>query len=968
MIAAAVALSILLISVADRCGAVEYRFPEDANIVDVKRDFGAKGDGKTDDTKAVWKAMAAALKKGRQRQMVFLPKGTYLISAPLKARIVDGPEDDKIWCNGWRCGLFFVGESRTETIIKLKDNAPGFGDPKKPRAMIITGSTGHGGKHGMRKGGWGNEAFQNTLMNFTVDTGKGNPGAIGVDFLASNRGCMEEVTVRSGAPDKSGVCGVDLIRAWPGPGLVKNVLVEGFDYGMRQRSMDCSMTYEHMTFTGQRVCVIKGIGQPFMSLRGIISRNAVPVFDVVGRNAIINILDSKFTYTGNGTPPPAIRSDGHLVVKGIQVEGYPVVVATPKGKKGPGKDVVKVDGGKGTVKLHSSRGTTRLHPGPKDVPDLPVKETPLFHHSDFSKWANPKKFALGSRTAGIQEAIDSGAEIVYLPNGRYDITDTIVLRGKLRKIIGCEGDIFARKGMGAAMRFDGVESGMVILEHLSGQCTVVHNCDQTLVMRKSDLRYRNSIRGTGDVFLEDGMFKARVLYPQNFWARQYNSEYGKHPQFTNRCGKAWILGLKTEGIPPAIHNLGGITECYALYAMTGNGRHPGSFVVNEEGWLATSLREGGQGTHPIRFKDTWDGQSKQVRGPREYCLTVLGQRFDPAANRPGKPGTAKAEARDSAGIELSWGKATSKKVPLAYYRIVRNGKPIAGVSAEASNYTDTEVTEQTSYTYEIQAVNLRNGTSEAVTAKVSTPADSKGPNILKTALWPTNASCLILDLDEPLDPSAAENAKSYALTPSVAVTKAKLNHSGDRVILMLAEPLRDSQAYTLVCTGLKDRSKAGNAVANPTQKFTAWEVGNGLKGEFWNAKRSFEGKPVLTRIDTRIGWWWGNGSPDKKVNVDDFTCRWTGQLRPKKNGPYIFYLRAHTGKRLYLDGKLVIDRWAKGSEESNSKPIELEGGKRYKVVIETCHDKGGAGVRFFWKPPGAKRRSFVDKHYLFSKP
>lgn len=963
-----VLLGALVLGLCHAAMAVEYRFPDDANIINVKRDFGAKGDGVTDDSDAIWNSMAAALKKQRQRQMVYLPKGTYLISEPLKARIVKGPEDNTIWCNGWRSGLFFVGESRTGTVIKLKDNCPGFTDPNKPQAMIITGSTGHGGKHGMRKGGWGNEAFQNTLMNFTVDTGKGNAGAIGVDFLASNRGCMEEVTVRSG--DGAGVSGIDsTMRAWPGPALVKSCRVEGFDYGLRQKSMDCSMTYEHLTFVGQRKAVVKGVQQPFMSLRGIMTEGSVPPVEIEGKNAIVNILDSTFTYTGEGKAPPAITSECKLVMKGVTVKGYPVVVAQSSGKT----SLKAPDGAAGTISFYTAQDPLRLIPGPNDVPDLPVKETPTWHESDFSKWAKPQTFALGSRTDGIQEAIDSGAEVVYLPHGRYHVKEPVIIRGKVRKIFGCEADIGTPKGMDDLFRFDGVESGQVIIEHIGGGRDVVHNCDQTLVIRKCDLGYRNTILGTGDVFLEDGMFKrSQVLFPQNFWSRQYNSEYGKRPELTVRLANAWILGMKVEGDPQALYNVGGITECYALYSMTGSPTKM-PYLENVEGWLAVSLREGGQKSHSIRFKDTWNGETKQKGGSREICLALAGQKFDRQDGAPEAPKALQAKATGGHEVELAWKAPAKGKFPLLYYVISRDGTVIDSVEAEETAYTDRHAKEQSKHAYDVKVVNVRGGMSPAASAQASTPADTQGPKIVNVSAWETDTSCIVIDTDEPLEPASATKAGAYSFDPPVTVKSARLNSAGDRVILSLAQPLSDGAKHTLTCTGLTDRSARHNAVTNPSQTLQVWKEGEGLKAEFWNQLKSTEGKPLVARIDSEINYWWGKGSPDKAINEDDFTCRWSGFIRPKHTGKHTFHLRVAGFKRLTLDGKVILDRWENaGGEESSSESVELQAGKRYPIVIETAHAKGGAGARFYWNQPGVKpgkhfniARDMVTADYLF---
>jgi len=73
------------------------------------------------------------------------------------------------------------GQSRQRTIIRLKDQAPGFGAGK-----VVLSYHKHKGTHA------------ETVKNLTIDTGKGNPGAIGIQYVAANMGRIRSLTIRSG--------------------------------------------------------------------------------------------------------------------------------------------------------------------------------------------------------------------------------------------------------------------------------------------------------------------------------------------------------------------------------------------------------------------------------------------------------------------------------------------------------------------------------------------------------------------------------------------------------------------------------------------------------------------------------------------------------------------------------------------------------------------------------------------------
>jgi beta-glucosidase len=125
---------------------------------------------------------------------------------------------------------------------------------------------------------------------------------------------------------------------------------------------------------------------------------------------------------------------------------------------------------------------------------------------------------------------------------------------------------------------------------------------------------------------------------------------------------------------------------------------------------------------------------------------------------------------------------------------------------------------------------------------------------------------------------------------------------------------------------------------------------HGARGEYF-ANKELKGKPAFTRIDSSINFNWGSGSPKAGFNSDNFSVRWTFDLKPEKTGNYIMDVLSDDGVRLYLNNKLVISDWTNHSTKTNSYKTFFEAGKRYSVKLEYYENLGGADVKFAWHSP-----------------
>lgn len=537
--------------------AAPAEFPA-GSVVDVGR-YGASGSDGNDDTEALRMAIRDNLFRNIK---LFLPRGVYLISDTLTWR-------DK--AGNWSSGLTLIGEGMDLTRIKLRDSCPGYGDSARPRAMVFTASI---ETHpGSSRDGEGNNAFRNSIRRLTLDIGRGNPGAVGVDFLGNNLGGIQDVAIVSG--DGSGVAGLSMRRAWPGPAFFRNLEIRGFDYGIWVGRQDLSLTFEHLSLEGQGKAGIRN-DDNVLSIRRLRSRNRVPALLSTTSVGMVVLVDCEL----GGAPPGeyVIRNEGSLFVRNLSTDGHGAWI---------------LDRGRRTllppVNEFTSHPACSLFVSPAASLGLPVEETPEYEDRDSLSWASVADFGANPNDGlddveGIRKALASAKTTVYFPPGEYHAGSTVAVRGRVRRIVAAGARIIpgtAFRNAGNPLALFRMESrdqvvledltvsrwldstpGLVAFEHASSGTWVLKG---VLVWDKDISAAYRARPGAGKLFLEDVSCQINALgwtfaRGQKVWARQFNVE-GFKTKIVNDGASLWILGLKTERASTAIDTRrGGMTE------------------------------------------------------------------------------------------------------------------------------------------------------------------------------------------------------------------------------------------------------------------------------------------------------------------------------------------------------------------------------------------------------------------------
>ncbi len=578
--------------------SAEIVFPNNPSVVDAKRDFGARGDGVTDDTLALQRAIDASCGSGGFTRALYIPNGTYRVSNTLVVPIAVGP--------------WIYGQSRDGVVIRLVDNAD-------PSVLSVLRT------HPRDSGGGSADWFMRNVRNLTVHTGN-NPNVDGIRFFANNTGILKNVRVTG-----NGNIGINAgFSDQSGPNIVQDVLVDGMRLGI-QMQWSWGGTISRATV---RNCRETGV---------YVSANAIGIEDLVVEDTpqplfvdypndwtwwggVVALVNARLT-SGAAVNGPAIFNRSVLYARNVTSSGYTKVIRsdTPSG-----------DVNAPSVREFTSHAPGGLFGSASSSLWLPVKQEPAeVWENDPSKWLWADDYGITAGdgtddTAGFQAAFDAaaaqGKTVVAIRGARNQDPNWYFINGEVRvkspvrlvtgvgwgRIIGTGRIVIDRNSAPTVFfrHIDAFGGTPVTLENRGAGTLVAESCGVSILGT-----------GTGDIFLTNCPANIELQNPrQSLWARQHNPEGASERGLNvNRGARLWALGIKSEGRGVRYRTeAGGATELFGMFnystSVVPNDPWP-MFTVEDSLFSVAGLREISFGsTYEIKVRERQRGVTREAVG------------------------------------------------------------------------------------------------------------------------------------------------------------------------------------------------------------------------------------------------------------------------------------------------------------------------------------------------------------------
>lgn len=485
--------------------------------------------------------------------IIYFPEGEYAINLPLIYRgdpwLRDNSNHENLY------GIRIYGQSRDKTILRLIDNAPAFQDKDHPVAVIA-----------FTKHTQNNSISLNGMQNLTINTGSGNPGAIGADFQGANLSFVRNLKVISG--DGDGYAGLRY-PIWPTQGYHCDITVEGFDYGIEVVGgmVANGPVFEYMSLRGQHKAGFRAQETITPIRKLLVEAPGGPAVELTTNKGHLVILDSRFEKGPAGYPAIQLPENCQSFhARNIELDG--------------GFDGICIRSGAMDLHFGNLEGgftagpVSTLFEGQKDAGlNLPVEESPVVPYDPPEMWVSVESMGATPGDASddsdaIQSALDAcdgitRTTVYFRSGGEFRVSKSLNVPAGVRRIVFMWGGRINTETLSddqAVFRIGESAAEPLILEdyfqHINGNqgYFIEHAATRPLICRnlRGSRDFSNYNHTSGNLsnmlFLENvgHMISEGCHFNNRCWARWINTETAQKYEFHNSGGVFWVMGFKCE--------------------------------------------------------------------------------------------------------------------------------------------------------------------------------------------------------------------------------------------------------------------------------------------------------------------------------------------------------------------------------------------------------------------------------------
>ena len=502
--------------------------PDDPRAVTVR----AIGDGRADDTAAIQQAIdsVAADRQSGGGGVVFLPSGRYRISRTVFLR----------------SGVRMFGVGATRPVLILADNTPGYasgigamlsftgedqyraGKPPVPPPTTVPASDAVFDAT--------STTFYSALANVDFEIGDGNAGAVAVRFRVAQHGFLRHIDFRLG----SGFAGI-----YQAGNEADNLRFFGGRYGIvtEKTSPAWQFTLIDSEFSGQRAAAIRE-HEVDLTLVNVAIRDT-PIGIEIDRGYSDSLWGKNVRFENVSQAGVVISSEQSVFTQigfdnaiGIDTPVFARFRESGRTIAGTGRQWRVADFSHGLTLAHMGEmGKTATDVTMTALASAPARSAPALPLlPPVSEWANAR--ALGAKgddetddTVALQRAVDTH-RVVYLPTGRYRITDTLKLRPD-SVLIALHPNRTQLYLPDNAPRFAGVGDARAMVESAKGGGAIVYGLGlyaggvnpraSNLIWRAGERSMVNDVRIHGPVVFNKGKASGGGIDPEARWDGQQAS-------------------------------------------------------------------------------------------------------------------------------------------------------------------------------------------------------------------------------------------------------------------------------------------------------------------------------------------------------------------------------------------------------------------------------------------------------------